>query len=140
MRAPQREPGRVVIERLYRPPSGLAMTTLALFAKPPLMGIDRFVAIEAGALRFSEFRGGDVASSTRHRSVGIAKRKIGEVVIERLAVELDDIGAPSFMIGMTEGAFARGCVGMTAMKAFSGSAVSRNLLVTIEAKPHLVFS
>jgi hypothetical protein len=136
----ERKPGRVVIERLDLTPCDFAVAIVAFVAKAPLVGIFRLVTVKAASGRVTEFYCWCVAPGARHRLVGIPELKIREEMIEGLAVQLDNVGVASLVIGMTMGAFGFCCIRLTSVKPLAGRTIRRNFLMAGKAEPHLGFS
>lgn len=133
MSALERKPGRVMIEFPNLAPCNLAVAILAFFTKASLMRINGLVTVEAASRRLAEFYGWRMTAGARHRSVRVPKQKIRQIMIECLAIELDDVGVSSLVIGVTMVAFGFCGVGLVAMKSLSGHPVRCNLLVTRKA-------
>ncbi len=64
----------------------------------------------------------------------VLQLKIGERVVERLAIELRDIGPAPFMIGVATPAFLLRGFGIAPVKARFLDTIRRDFLVTIEAQ------
>ncbi len=126
----ERKSGRVVVERLDPAPRGFAVAIIASFAKAPFMRVNRLVTVEAASARLAEFHRWRVAAGARHRSVRVAKREVREGVIERLTVQLDDVGLSSLVIGMTMVAFGFRGIGLAPVKSLAGRTIRRNFLMT----------
>ena len=124
---------RAVVELLDLAPCGFAVAILAFFAKASLMRIDRLVTINAASGRFAEFDVLHMTAGARHRPVRAQKREISQSMIERFAIELDDVSAPSLVIAVTVVAFGFCGVGLASMKSLPGYPVRCNFLVTGKA-------
>jgi hypothetical protein len=133
----ERKPGRAVIERLDPAPGGFAMAIVAFFTKTPFMWINRLVTIDTTAGRLAEFDRWRVAAGARHRSVGIPKREIRKGMVERLAVQLDNVGVSSLVIGMAMIAFAFCGIRLAPMKSLASRTIGGHFLVTCKAEPRL---
>jgi hypothetical protein len=133
----ERKPRRAVVERLDPAPCGFAVASIAFFTKPPFMGIDRLVTVEALSGCLAEFYRCCVTAGARHCSVGIPKREIRKGMIERLAVELDDVRFPSLVVGMTMVALIFCGIRLPPMKSLAGRTIGGNVLVTCKAKTRL---
>ena len=72
-----------------------------------------------------------------HRLVRIPQFEIREGVIERLAIEQDDIGISSLVIGMTMVAFLLCGIRLPTVKSPPRRAIHGDVLVAIEAEPRL---
>jgi hypothetical protein len=86
VRAQERKLGCVVIERLDLAPRSFAVAIVAFLAKAPLVRIIRLMTVETASGRVTEFYCWCVAAGARHRLVCVPELKIGEEMIERLAV------------------------------------------------------
>ena len=74
-----------------------------------------------------------MTAGARHRSVRVPKHEIRQIMIECLAIELDDVGVSSLVIAVTMVALSFCGVGLVSMKSLSGHPVRCNLLVTRKA-------
>ena len=72
-----------------------------------------------------------------HGPVCAIQTEIGKAVIKGFAVELHNIGITPLMFGMAMIAFLIGRVGPAPVKTLLSLSVGRDLLVTVQAKPHL---
>ena len=131
--ASQRKPGLVVVVRFHLPPCGLAMTIVARFPQTPLMWIDRLVTIEAASWSIAELHILCMTAIALHRLVSFSKLEIRECVIERLTIKEDDVGIPSLVIGMTNGAFLLRCVGLTPVKSLCRLTIGCSFFVACKA-------
>jgi hypothetical protein len=137
VRGLESEFGRVVVERLRRPPGGLAVAIVAPLAEAPLVPIVRLMTVEAAP--------GCVAVSCRLRMAAAALRRLVRVpeleirkrVIERLAIELHDVGISPLVVGVTVGAVLPRCIRLTPVKSPGHLTVRRDFLVACEAEPGL---
>lgn len=127
----------VVIERLDASPYRLAMTILAGLPKTPLMLIDRLVTVEAAAGRVAELHGCRVTAGAPHGLVCLPELEVRKSVIERLTVQLVDVGIPPDVILMTFDAFLFHRVRLTPVKPLNGGTVRGNFLVARQAEPGL---
>jgi len=118
-------------------PCRLAMATVARFPETSLMRIGRLMTVEAASGRVAELYRLRVTTDALHGLVGVPELEIRKCVIERLAIQQDDIGVPPLVIGMTVGAFLFHCVRLTPVKPFARRTVRGNLLVTRKAEPRL---
>jgi len=134
MRCYKREFGPFVIERLDAAPSLLGMTTLARFPEAAFVRIACLVAIEAACGRGAKLRGFHMTAGARHPGVRILEREIRARVIERLGVQLHDVGISPFVIGVTMGAFLLCRSRISPVKTSSGLPIGALLLMTLEAK------
>jgi hypothetical protein len=133
----QRELRFVVVERLDTTPPCFAVTTVAHLAETSLVGIVRLVAVEAASRSVAELYVLRVTTDARHGFMCIPKFEIRERVIERLPVQLDDIGLAPLVIGMAMVAVLVYCLGLTPVKSFARPAVVGRFLVASEAEPTL---
>jgi hypothetical protein len=69
--------------------------------------------------------------------VRIPKRKIRKGMVERLAVQLDDVGVSSLVVGMAMIAFAFRGIRLAPMKSLAGRTIGGHFLVTCKAEPRL---
>ena len=137
MCADQREPRLGVVERLDAPPCLLAVAAVAFLAEPPFVRVRSLVTVEALARCVAEFHGRAMAPLAACRLVRALELEVRESMIERLPVELDDVGAAALVIGMAGSAFGLRCIGPAAMEAAPLFAVRRNFLVAIQAQSRL---
>ena len=70
----------------------------------------------------------------------VPQREIGKGVIKRFAIELDDVGISSLVIGVTMVAVLLRSIRLTPMKSLTRQPVRRNFLVTCKASSRLRFS
>jgi len=136
----ERKLGGVVVERLDLAPFGFAVAIVAFFAKAPLMRIFRFMTVEAASGRLAKFHRWQVAPCARHRLVRVAELEIRECMIERLAVQLHDVGIASLVIGMAMVAFLLCRIWLAPMESLARRAIRGSVLVAVEAEPRLGFS
>ena len=96
--------GLAVIERLDLLPHRFAVASLAFFAEVSLMRLGLLMAIdtEAGSLAEGDF--GQMAALALNVLVGVFKGEVREGMIEDLPIKLDDVRAPSLVIGMAASA------------------------------------
>jgi len=127
----------VVVERLEAPPRRLAMAIVAGLPKTPLVRIVCLVTIEAPSGRVAELDLPRVTVAARYRPVGVPQLEIRESMIEGLAVELDDVGLSSHMVGMTMGAFLFLRIRLPPMESPARRLVRRDVFVARKAKPRL---
>jgi hypothetical protein len=133
----ERELRPVVVERFDLRPCGLAMTIVAGFPKTPLMRIVRLVTIEAASGRVAELCRLRVTADAWYCLVCVPEREIRQFVIERLAVQLDDVGISPLMVCMTMTAFLSLRIQLTPVKSLTGRTVRGNFLVARKAEPSL---
>jgi hypothetical protein len=133
----ERERRLVVVERFDLGPCGLAMTIVAGFPKTSLMRIVRLVTIEAATGRVAELCRLRVTADARYCLMCVPERKIRQFVIERLAVQLDDVGISPHMVCMAMIAFLSFCIQLTPVKSLTGRKVRGNFLVARNAVPSL---
>lgn len=129
-----------MVERLDLAPFGFVVAIVAFFAKAPLMRIFRLVTIEAASWRLAKYHLWQVASGARHRLVRLAQLEIREGMIERLAVQLHDVGIPSLVIGMAMVAFLLCRIRLAPMESLARRTIRGSVLVAVEAEPRLGFS
>ena len=133
----ERKSGLVVVERLGLAPLGFTMTIVAFLAKVPLMRIVRLMTVGATSRRLAEFYRWYVTAGARHCLVRVPEFEIREGVIERLAVELDDVGISSLMVGMAMVAFLFCGIRSAPMKSLARRTIRGNVLMAVEAEPRL---
>jgi hypothetical protein len=138
--ASQRKLGLVVIVRLHLTPCGFAMAIVARFPQTPLMWIDRLVTIEAASGSIAELYVLRVTAVALHRLVSFSKLEIRECVIERLTIKEDDVGVPSLVIGVTNGAFLFRRISLTPVKSLRRLTISGSVFVAPQAQARLRFS
>ena len=127
----------VVIERLHAAPCGLGMAIVASFPEASFVRITRFMTVKAACGRVAELCRLHVTADARHRRVCVAQRKIRMRVIERLRIEQNDVGIPSFVIRMTMGAFLLRRGRIATVKASSCLAIGARVLVALQAELRL---
>lgn len=130
----------VVVVRLKPPPRRLSVATVACFAEAPFVRILRLVTIEAPPRRIAKLDVLGVTAATLYRLVGISQHEIRERVVERLAVEQDDVGVAALVVSVTLCAFLFRCIGLAAMKSPGRETIGGNVLVACEAKSRLRFA
>ena len=128
---------RAVVECLDHAPIGLTVAAVAFFAEARLMRVIGLVTIEAPPRRLSEFYRWGVTTGAWHRPVRVPQLEIRKGVIERLAIEQDDIGISSLVIGMTMVAFLLCGIRLPTVKSPPRRTIRGNVLVAIEAEPRL---
>ena len=133
VRAPQRKLRPVMVIGLDAPPCGLAMAAIAGFAKTPFVRILRLVTIEAPSWRIAKLDILQVTADAGHCLVSIPQLEVRHCMIERLAVEQDDVRITPLVIGMTLRAFLLRRVGLAAVKPPGRLAIGGDVLVAGEA-------
>jgi hypothetical protein len=113
------------------------VTILASLAKTPFMRIAGLMAVEAAPGRVAKLHRWRVAARAFHGAVRAPELKAGECVIERLMVQLDNIGISSFVVGVALVAVLRSRDGVTSVKSLPRRTISCNLFVARKAKPRL---
>ena len=133
----QGKPRLAVIERLDLTPTLLRVTTFASNAKPSLVWIVAFVAVDAAPGRFTELLGARMAAVAAGPFVCSHEHEIRERVIKGFAIELRDVEFPPFVFTVAGFAFGARCLVLTAMKPARRLPVGRNGLVAREAQAGL---
>ena len=128
---------RAVVERLDHAPFGLTVAIVAFLAKAPLMRVVGLVTVEATPGRLAEFHRWGVTAGAWQRLVRVPQFEIREGVIERLAIEQDDVGISSLVIGMTMVAFLLCGIRLATVKSPARRTIRGNVFVAIEAEPRL---
>jgi len=113
------------------------MTIFAGFSEAAPVRIIRLVTVEAASGRVAELHRLGVTAAARHGLVCVPEREIRKFVIERLAVELDDVGTSPLVIRMTVAAFRFYCVRFTPVKSPACLTVCGYFLVARKAEPRL---
>ena len=126
-----------VIKRLDAAPAILAVAAIARLTEPLLVRLLRFVAVIAAAGGAAESDRSCVAAVAADRLVAALELEIGGGVIEGLAVELDNIGVSTLVVGVTILAVLVQSVGLPAVKASTVPAVIGGLLVARDAEAGL---
>ncbi|MEQ1611508.1 MAG: hypothetical protein ABL904_02050 [Hyphomicrobiaceae bacterium] len=126
-----------MIERFDRSPGFFAMAAIATHAQPPLVRIVGLVTIYATAWGGAKLHFWLVAAVAGRRRMGALQFEIGRRVIERLAVQLNDVDATSFVIGVAVTAILYGRGHMPAVKPQLLLSVAIDLFVAIETEPRL---
>jgi len=137
MRPLQPELGPVMVERLDATPCRLVMTIVAGFSKPPLVRIVRLVTVEAAAGGIAELYRLHVTIAAARGLVCIPELEIRECVIERLAVQLDDVGFSPRVIGMTSVAFLLPRIRLAPVKPPARGTFRGNVFVAPKAETGL---
>ena len=101
------------------------------------MGFDMLVAIKTKAWRLAERNFRKVAALTWDVFMGAIEPKIRKGMVEGLPIELNDVGATSFVIGMAALAVRLHGIGVQPVESFVKPAIGRRLLMAIETKPCL---
>jgi hypothetical protein len=129
----QRKRRLVVIEFDLLPGPGVVAGG-AIAAQLAFVRLLRRVAADTIAGGFPEFPAGWMATVAGGVRVRAAQRKIGGFVIEGVAAELHDVGAPTLVLDVT-GAALRGFDSLqSAMKSLPRSHIGGDFLVAVEAQ------
>ena len=104
------------------------------------MRVTRLMAVETSSRRVAEFCRLRVTTRTRHDLMGSPELEIRKCVVERLAVQLDDIDVAAEVIRMTMVAVLALGLGLTPVKSHTQRTISGSLLVARQAEPRLCFS
>ena len=107
VRAHQREPRLGVIVGLDPPPGFLAVTALARRAESSLVRVIALVAVEAASGRLAVLLALRMTAVAADPLVRPRQHEICERMIERLAIDLDDIERASLVIRVTGPAVGR---------------------------------
>jgi hypothetical protein len=133
----EREFRPIVVKWLDAEPCRLGMTFVARLPQASFMGIIGLVTVEAASGGVAEPCRLGVAVAAWHSDVCVAKREVRTRVIERLAVQLDDVGISSLVIRMTMVAFLLRRLGIAPMKRAAGLAIGGNFFVAGRAESRL---
>jgi hypothetical protein len=139
VRANQRKPGLGVIEGLYATPGFLAMTVIAFFPQLALVRIVRLVTVETPTGRLAVFLSLCMATIAACALVRPRKDKVGEGMIEGLAVELNNVNCAPLVVGMTRIACSLRRFGVAAMEAAHLLPIHGDRLVARQAEARLQF-
>jgi hypothetical protein len=90
------------------------------------------VAINATPGRIAEFRRLGMTAATLYRPVRVSQCEFGSAVIKRFAVELDDIGIASLVVGVTMGAILPRCIRLTTVKPFASNEIRSDFFVAFQ--------
>jgi hypothetical protein len=90
------------------------------------------MAINATSRRIAEFCRFGMTAAALHGPVCVSQCKLGRAVIERFAVELDDIGISSLVVGVTMGAILPRCIRLATVKPFASNEISSNFFVAFQ--------
>lgn len=101
------------------------------------MWVTRLMAVEASSRCVAELCRLRVTAGARHDPVRVPECKIRECVVERLAVQLDDIGIAAKVIRMTMVAVLALGLSLAPVKSFSQGTIRGYLFVTRQAEPRL---
>jgi hypothetical protein len=126
-----------VIEGFDAAPRLLAVAAVAFLAELAFVRIVRLVTIETPPGSLAVFRAAGVATVAARSLVGLDQCEIGERMVERLAIELDDVELAPFVVGVAELAVGLRRFRVAAMEPALASPISRDLLVARKAKPSL---
>jgi len=129
MGALEGELGLVVIVRFDATPCGLAVATVARFPKAPLVRIVRLVTVKAASGRVAKFYRLRMTAAALHRLVRVPQFEIRKSVIERFAIELNDIGIPPLVVGMTVGAFLFRGIRLTPVESLARRTICGDVLM-----------
>jgi hypothetical protein len=102
--ASERKLGLVMVVRFDATPCRFAVAIVARFAEAPFVRIIRLMTVETASRRVAELYGLRVTAPALHRFVSIVQLEIRESVVERFAIELDDVGISPLVISMAMGA------------------------------------
>jgi hypothetical protein len=133
VRFPELEFGAVVIELGFSPAAG-DVTLAAVRSQFPVVSVVLCMAIAAARLRIPILRAGLVTGTALGQRVFTGERKIGYPVVEPVAVQPDDAGVSSLVIGMTGFAFELVRVFILAVVAALFPHVFVDLFVAVPAK------
>src|SRR5262245_53888482 len=126
-----------VVECPHPTPAILAVTAVALLTEPLLVRFLRLVTVVAASGGAAKRDRRSVAAVAAHRFVATFELEVRNRVIESLAIELDDVGAPPLVVSVTVPALLVQCVGVAAVKAPSVAAIGGCILVTRNAQTGL---
>jgi len=137
MFADQREAGRVVIELDVGPGYG-AMTVAAFRPHGVAMNIVGLVAGETLRRRIAVLSVFFVALRALGFAVLAQELEVGEIVVERAFIEMDDIGIPAFMVCMTARTAVIARIAEQSVKPRPIAYVGRDIFMTFEAERTLL--
>lgn len=140
MRALKRKLGPVVVERFDAVPRCFDVTIVADFPKTAFVRIFRLMTIETASWRVAKLCRFGMARTALNGLMCISQLEVRKRMIECFAVELNNVGGPPFVIGMTMRAFLLDCVRLPSVKALAGRPVRGSFFVTCEAQSSLRFS
>src|SRR5262245_13835662 len=120
-------------------PADLTVAAIARLAEASLVWIAVLVTIEAPSGRAAKGDRGRVATAALHGSVCALDLEVRRSVIERLSIELDDVGTSPLVLGVAVPAIPAQGIGLAPVKSFPLLAVCCNVLVVVasEAKTSL---
>ena len=95
------------------------------------------MTVKAASGRIAEFYRLRVTAAALHSLVSIAQLKIRKGVVERFAIELDDIGVSALVIGVAVGAFLLCGILLSRMKSPACQPICGNFLVACQAQSRL---
>ncbi len=140
VRIMERKSRRGVIERLDAEPCRLVVALVARLSQAPLVRIAVLMTVKAASRGVAEFRCLRMAAAAGHRNMRVPQREIRESVVKGLAIQLDDIGVPPRVIGVTVIAVLFGSGRPTSMKSLVRGAISGDFLVARKAPAGLRFA
>ena len=137
MRTLERKFSLAVVECLDLAPLGFTVAIVAFLAEAPFVRIVRLMTVQAASGRLAEFYLWRVTAGARHRLVCVPEPEIRERMIEGLAVELDDVGISSPVVGMAMVAFLFCGIRLAPVKSLTRRTIRGNFLMAVEAEPRL---
>jgi hypothetical protein len=121
---------------MVKPPSAPRLLRMALgtgFPQPAKVGVVIFMALDAKGWCFPVFFAGSMAATALDGTMLALEGEIRVFVIERFQVQLNNICAPAFMVGVAMLALDPFYLGITAMKSFFLFEVNAHRLVACQA-------
>src|SRR5580704_18292849 len=101
------------------------------------MRVFSLMAVKAASRSIAKLYRLRVAAGTRHCDMGVAKPEVRNLMVESLAVELDDVRISPLVIRMTMVAFLFRGLRIAAMKPCTALTIGRDVLVAGHAESRL---
>jgi hypothetical protein len=127
--ADERKSCLCVVEGLYPAPGVFGVATFALLAKLSFMRIACLVALEASRRGIAIFYFLQMTPITCHLLVRACQHELRQRMIERLAVQLNDVELPPLVVGVAMPAIVPRCTRMAPMEPATGIAIGSHFLV-----------
>jgi hypothetical protein len=140
MRPLEPELGLVMVERFDALPRPFSVAIVTCLSKASLVRIIRLMTVEAASGRVAKLYILQMTAAARHGFVGITQLEIRKGVVEGFAIELDDVGVSSFVIGVAVSAFLLRRIRLPRVESPTCQSIRCNFFVTCQAESRLRFS
>jgi hypothetical protein len=131
------ELGLIVVVGLDATPCPLAVTVVARFPEVPLVRIVRLMTVEAASGCITEFYSLRMTAAALNGFVSVMQLEISKSVIERFAIEQDDIGVSPLVIGVTMVALLFRGIRLAAVKSLTRLTICGNFFMACQAETGL---